>query len=230
MTQRPIFRSSDIWPGIEKYRIEELPATGLFRLSMRKIVDHYLYPFSNSERFQEDFNYNYYDKACIVTDLVSLKKLSAIPYSASRDSYEGGFIYCYTEPDRVLAGKQTEGWVFFQHTRYDAVIKCGKSERHPLKRITEQYQPDSTSRVTNTPEPPVVLSLLWTQSALVAERDIHMDLDSRRLRDKNGKEFRRAGVEWFLDRPEEMMNIIRKVVWEDREHQRIVSEEFADIF
>lgn len=229
MTQRTIFRSSDIWPEIEKYRIEDLPATGLFRLSMRKVVDHYLSPFSNSDRFQEDFNYNYYDKACIVTDLASLQQLSKIPYSASRDSYEGGFIYCYTEPDRVLAGKKTERRRFSQYTRYDAVIKCGQSERHPLKRITEQYQSDPNSRVTNTPEPPVVLCLLWTQSALAAECAIHMALDDCRLRDKNGKEFRRAGAEWFLDRPEEMMNIIRKVVWEDRERQRIASEEFADI-
>lgn len=224
MAKRELFRSSDIWPTVIRASLDALPQSDLFRLSMREIVESYLFHLPNIERFKDDFHSNYFDEACIVTDLLSLEKLSRIPYSASRNSYEGGFIYCYTEPDRVLAGKKIEGWMFFQYTRYDAVIKCGQSERHPLRRITEQYQPDSSARVTNTPEPPVVLSILWTQSALAAERAIHMALDECRLRDKNGNEFRRAGAEWFLDRPESMMKIIHNVVVEDRERQRIVSE------
>jgi T5orf172 domain len=221
------FNSSDLWHQTPVAPPHNLPESGLFRISLSDLEKYFWKANrSNPEILNNLFNSDYFDQHCIVTDSETLDRLKLIPWSCSTNGYQGGFIYCYTEQNYVLAGKEKEGIWFWENTRYNSTFKCGMSDRHPLKRISEQYPIDELSNKfnINKPSPPILLSLLWTGSAFLAEREIHSALDSRRVTDNQGRSFRRAGAEWFIDRPENMMKVAYPIVMN---HRKALSEDYT---
>jgi hypothetical protein len=213
------FNSADLWHKTPIAKPQNLPKTDLFRISLRDLDEYFWRPNGqNRDILKNLFNRDYYDQHCIVTDSESMTRLKPIFWSADTKSYEGGFIYCYTEQNHVLAGKGKEGFWFWESTRYDATFKCGMSDRHPLKRIHEQYKMNDLDNnpATSKPSPPILLSLLWTGRAFLAEREIHTALDERRVTDNQGNSFRNAGAEWFIDRPENMIRIAHPIVMKHR--------------
>jgi hypothetical protein len=216
------FNSSDLWHQTPVASPHNLPESGLFRISLSDLEKNFWRANrSNPEILSKLFNKDYFDQHCIVTDFETLNRIRSIPWSASTGDYLGGFIYCYTEQNHVLAGKEKEGFWLWETTRYNSTFKCGMSDRHPLKRIYEQYGlkdiNDNDKAATNKPSPPILLSLLWTGRAYNAEREIHTALNSRRVTDNLGQSFSSAGAEWFIERPENMMKAAYPIVMSYRE-------------
>jgi hypothetical protein len=209
------FNSSDLWHKTPMASPHNLPESGLFRISLSDLEKYFwTVNRSNPGILNKLFNKDYSDQYCIVTDFETLNRLKPILWSASTGDYLGGFIYCYTEQNHVLAGKEKEGFWFWETTRYNSTFKCGMSDRHPLKRIYEQYGLKDTNgkAATNKPSPPILLSLLWTGKAYNAEREIHTALDNQKVTDNLGQNFNSAGAEWFIDRPENMMKLAYPIV------------------
>jgi hypothetical protein len=97
-------------------------------------------------------------------------------------------------------------------------------DRHPLRRINEQYgmnDPDNKAP-TNKPSLPILLCLLWTGRAFLAEREIHTSMEEKRVTDNRGRSFRNAGAEWFIDRPQNMIKVVLPIAMKYRNVQEVI--------
>ncbi|MEJ1939035.1 GIY-YIG nuclease family protein, partial [Nostoc sp. NIES-2111] len=97
--------------------------------------------------------------------------------------------------DNVLAGKYSQGLLWWTSSRYETKLKIGRTEQNVMKRIDQQL-----ATRTSISEPPILLSALWTNLVVQCERSIHHELRNKRLSDNMGRPAR-GGVEWFKDTP-----------------------------
>jgi Meiotically up-regulated gene 113 len=192
----------NLLPSIPSTKISEdfnLPS-GIFRFSLSDFVavwrgfpNHNL--IEKRERLERIFNTDYFDAHIVVSDAISLDKMVYSTFSAPSPQDRSGFIYIYTFEDNVLAGKYSQGWLWWTAHRYKAKLKIGRTEQNVFNRIDQQL-----ATRTSVSEPPILLAAFWTNSVIQCERDIHLALGDKRLTDNTGRAAK-GGVEWFKDTP-----------------------------
>lgn len=209
----------DLLPDIPALKISETtnPPPGIFRFSLSDFITVWKgFPYSNltekRERLERIFNADYFDVPIVATDDVSLDKMIHTSFSASSPQDSSGFIYIYSFEDNILAGKYSEGLLWWTAHRYKAKLKIGRTEQNVFNRIDQQL-----STRTPIPEPPILLTALWTKSVVQCERAIHNELRNKRLADNQGRNAK-GGVEWFKDTPTLALPIILKWVNRYRNH------------
>ena len=203
------FDSEDIWPNIPGVNLTKnvnLPP-GIFRFSLSDFA--YVWKGLSSmnclekrNRLERIFNTDYFESHTVLTDAISLEKLINTDFYDPSCKDDSGFIYIYTFEDNVLAGQHTQGMLWWKSCRYKAKLKVGQTGQNPFNRINQQI--DSKTCI---PEPPILLTALWTNQVAQCEREIHQELSNKRLIDSTGKAAK-GGVEWFKDIPTSAIPII----------------------
>jgi hypothetical protein len=224
----------NLLPSIPLAKISEdfnLPS-GIFRFSLSDFIAIWKgfpnYSFTEKrERLERIFNTDYFDAHIVVSDAISVEKMMYSTFSAASPQDRSGFIYIYTFEDNVLAGKYSQGWLWWTTHRYEAKLKIGRTEQNGFNRIDQQL-----ATRTSISEPPILLAAFWTNSVVQCERDIHLAMEDKRLTDKTGRAAR-GGVEWFKDTPTRALPIVLEWVTHHRNNYSNLMEqanlEFNDL-
>ena len=183
------FNSDDIWHDIPIIRIgnDDIPTDGsIFRISLDTFIPYWESSPSRSlaqkrEHLSKIFNIDYFDSATILTNAVSLKKLQGWDFYDQPPTERSGFIYAYTFEDNILAGLQEQGLFLLEPRQYETKLKIGRTGQNIFNRIKQQFD-----KKTGVPEPPILLLFFWNKSVVQCEREIHKELDDKRLKDKEG--------------------------------------------
>ncbi|MEH2217873.1 MAG: GIY-YIG nuclease family protein [Nostoc sp.] len=205
------FNVADLLPEIPAIKLAEdfNPPPGVFRFSLSDFILVWKgFPSKNiiekRQRLEKIFNTDYFDAYTVVADAISLNKLIYTDFYDPSPKNGSGFIYLYTFEDNVLAGKYSQGLLWWTYSRYETKLKIGRTEQNVLNRIDQQL----LTR-TSISEPPILLSAFWTNLVVQCERNIHYELRNKRLSDNMGRAAR-GGIEWFKDTPTLAIPIILK--------------------
>jgi T5orf172 domain len=196
--------------------LDNIPQNKPFRLQLSEFAKRWEGRRSRDELelLKEVFNEDYFEDSLFVTDSVSLEFLLTQKFH-SRSSDDGsGFVYVYTFEDKVLAGKYIHsGFLgFFSSKEYKAKIKIGQTTRNVFKRIHEQVVEAKTALA----DPPILLAAFWVPKSGGCENQVHTVFDDKRVTNKHGKPYKLTGVEWFIDKPQDALDSVWKIVLQHR--------------
>jgi T5orf172 domain len=202
--------------------LDNIPQNKPFRLQLSEFAKHWEGRRSRDELelLKEVFNEDYFEDSLFVTDSVSLDFLLSQRFHSKSSDDGSGFVYIYTFENNVLAGKFVHGgfFGFFTNKGYEAEIKIGQTTRNVFKRIYEQVVEAKTALSA----PPILLAAFWVPKSGGCENQVHTAFEDKRVTSKNGKPYKLTGVEWFIDKPQDALDSVWKIVLQHRiTHQPI---------